>query len=154
LDQNHDRIVIDDEHYADRIAAAAGVTYYDGIHDHCVARVRDGVLLGGTIYQGYTGAAIEMHVAGFDPRWICPDLLWATFSYPFIQLGCKQVIGRVAETNTRALEFDKKLGFKEVGRIREYFPDGDLIILALRRDECRWLKITPRSRFWEHPNGR
>lgn len=154
MDQNNDRIVIDDEHFADRIAAAAGVTYYDGMRDHCIARIRDGELLGGTIFQGYTGVSCEMHVASFAPRWICPDLLWATFAYPFIQLDCKQVVGRVAETNTRALEFDKKLGFNEVCRIPDYYPDGDLILLTLRRDECRWLNITPRSRFWEHPHGR
>ena len=67
------------------------------------------------------------------------DILWAVFAYPFIQLQCKKVIGRVSENNSRALEFDLKLGFKEEARIRDVYPEGDLFILTMRRDDCRWL---------------
>lgn len=150
--ETDDHIVLNDLIAAQRIAAAAPCVY-SPVHDHCIARFKGDRLLGGVIYQGYTGASIELHVAGFDPLWINRDLLWAVFAYPFIQLNCKKIIGRVAETNRRALEFDLKLGFKEEGRIREVFPEGDLFILTMRRDECRWLNLSPRSRFWEQPNG-
>lgn len=147
-----DQIVFDNIDAANQIAAAAPCVYSPA-HDHSIARFKDGRLLGGVIFQGYTGASIELHVAGFDPHWISKDMLWAVFTYPFIQLGCKKILGRVAETNRRALEFDLKLGFKEEARIREVFPEGDLLILTMRRDECRWLKLSPRNRFWEQPNG-
>lgn len=148
-----DHIVIDDVQAAQQIAEAVHIGY-DPARMHCVARMRGDRLLGGVIFEGYTGSSIELHVAGFDPRWITRDILWAIFAFPFLQLNCKKVIGRVAETNRRALELDLKLGFIEEARIRDAYPEGDLIILTMRRDECRWLNIVPRSRFWEHPNGK
>lgn len=143
MGKSDDRIVFDDLECANQIAAAAPCIYAPE-HDHCIARVKGGRLLGGVIYQGYTGASIELHVAGFDPHWINRNILWTVFAYPFLQLGCKKIIGRVAESNSRALEFDFKLGFKEEARIREVYPEGDLFILTMRRDECRWLKVSPR----------
>lgn len=140
-----DQILFDDLDCAKRIAAAAPCVYSPE-HDHCIARVKDGQLLGGTIFQGYTGASIEMHVAGFDPHWISKSLIFVTFGYPFLQLGCLKVIGRVAENNKQALEFDLKLGFIEEARIRDVYPEGDLLILTMRRDQCRWLNLTSRRR--------
>ena len=72
-------------------------------------------------------------------------MLWVSFNYTFIQLGCKVLFGQVPETNSKALEFDLKIGFKEITRIDDVFPDGGLILLAMRREECRWLKLKPRS---------
>lgn len=150
--ETDDRIVFDDVDAAKKIARAAPCVYSPR-HDRCIARMKGERLLGGVIYQGYTGASIEMHVAGFDPVWLSRDLLWAVFAYPFIQLGCLKVIGRVKQSNSKALEFDLKLGFKEEARVRDVYPDGDLFILTMRREDCRWLKLSPRSRFWEQPNG-
>lgn len=146
------QIVVDDLMCANQIAAAVSCVYAP-THDHCIARVKDGRLLGGVIYQGYTGASVEIHVAGFDPHWLSRDILWAAFGYAFIQLGCLKVIGRVQATNERALEFDLKLGFKEEARISDVYPDGDLLILTMRREDCRWLNLPPRRRFWEQPHN-
>lgn len=143
MPQPDDRIVFDDLACAKQIAAAA-CCVYSPEHDHCIARVKDGRLLGGVIYQGYTGASIEMHVAGFWPQWLNKSMLFVVFGYPFYQLGCLKVIGRVNENNKRALEFDLKLGFNEEARIRDVYPEGDLLILSMRRDECRWLNLTPK----------
>jgi RimJ/RimL family protein N-acetyltransferase len=46
----------------------------------------------------------------------------------------------VPSGNKRALHFDKRMGFKEVARIKDAHPDGELIILSMRRDECRFLE--------------
>jgi RimJ/RimL family protein N-acetyltransferase len=86
-----------------------------------------------------------MHTAGFATRWATRDFLWALFDYPFNQLGCKKVFGQVPESNKRALEIDLKLGFKVVARIKDVFPDGACLVLALARKDCRWLNYKPRS---------
>lgn len=125
------------------IARAAG-TAFNPESDQCIARVRGDELLGGVVYTSYTGVSIGMHVAGFDPRWINNDMLWVAFDYPFNQLGCKTIFGQVPEDNLHTLEFDKKLGFKEVARIADVFPGGDCIVLAMRREDCRWLRLRPR----------
>lgn len=129
--------------FGPHIARAAGLVFNRDA-DTVLCRLGEGELLGGVIFTAYTGASIHMHVAGFQPGWINNDMLWAAFHYPFVQLGCKVVFGQVPETNSKALEFNKKLGFSEVVHIQDVFPDGGLILLSMRREDCRWLKLRPR----------
>ena len=126
------------------IAAAAG-TSFNPVVDTCIGRVENDILLGGVLYQNYTGTSIGIHVAGFSDNWVNRDMLWVCFHDPFVQLGCKKMFGQVPATNSKALEFDLNLGFKEVARIEDVFPDGDLIVLAMNRDDCRWLRLKPRG---------
>lgn len=133
-------IISNNEQHGYVIASAAGCVFNKGV-DQVISRVEDGKLLGGVIFTGYCGASICIHVAGFDPHWINKSMLWITFDYPFNQLGVKKLIGQVPSSNLKALEFDKKLGFKEEARISDVFPDGDLIVLSMRREDCRWLKM-------------
>lgn len=129
--------------FGPHIARAAGVVFNRDA-DTVLCRVENGELLGGVVYSGYTGVSIHMHVAGFSPKWINHDILWAAFHYPFVQLNCNVIFGQVPESNSKALEFDKKLGFSEVVHIKDVFPDGGLILLSMRREHCRWLKLRPR----------
>lgn len=101
--------------------------------------------MGGVIYENYNPHSISAHIAGLEPGWLTPDLLWVMFHYPFVQLNCKKIIGFVPSYNVRALAFDYKLGFKYVTRIPEVFSNGDLIVLAMDRQDCRWLEIRPRE---------
>lgn len=139
-------IVSGNAEYGRRIASAAGVTY-NPLADPCLARVENGELLGGVTYQGYTGrgGSIQMHMAGFAPRWADRDMLWVAFDYPFNQLGCNKVFGQVPESNPKALEIDLRLGFKIEAKIEGVFPDGACFVLALAREDCRWLKLKPRG---------
>lgn len=86
-----------------------------------------------------------MHVAAFRPRWINRDLLWAAFHYPFVQLGVKKVFGQVPEDNTKALELNRNLGFKEETRIADVYPEGDMVLMSMYKADCRWLSIKPRG---------
>jgi RimJ/RimL family protein N-acetyltransferase len=134
----------DDRLHGYQIAQRAGVQFNPEC-DRVISYSRDGVLLGGALFSNYTGASIQMHVASFDPRWLTRDALWVVFHYCFEQLGCKVVFGQVPETNSKALEFDMKLGFKEIARVDDVFPDGGLVVVAMRRKDCRWLKLKPRQ---------
>jgi RimJ/RimL family protein N-acetyltransferase len=131
--------------HARAIAKAAGC-FFNPECDHVISREEDGKLLGGVIFTGYTGASIGIHTASFDPRWINKDMLWITFDYPFNQLGVKKLFGQVPSGNLRALEFDLKLGFIEEARIPEVFPGEDLVVLSMRREDCRWLKRGSRGK--------
>jgi hypothetical protein len=126
------------------IADAAGTVFNPAVDQVLSLVTPAGKLLGGNILNGYTGASIQMHMAGFAPNWCTRDFLWVAFDYPFNQLDCTTVFGQVPETNKRALEIDLKLGFKIVARIEGVFPDGACIVLALAREDCRWLKLKPR----------
>lgn len=130
--------------HAKLLAEEIGI-YFNPACDHVISRARDGKLLGGVIFTGYTGASIAIHVAGLEPRWINNNMLWITFDYPFNQLRVSKLIGHVPSGNRKALDFDLKLGFKEEARITDIYPDGDLIVLSMRREDCRWLKLKPRG---------
>lgn len=125
------------------LATAAGVPFNPAV-DVVISRTKSDVLLGGVILNGYTGTSMTAHIAGFDPRWVSQDMIWVVFNYIFVQLKCNKLFGQVAATNSKALEFDRKLGFKEEARIKEVFPDGDLIVLAMKKEDCRWLRLKPR----------
>lgn len=112
--------------------------------DRCVSRTRGGNLLGGVIYQDYRVRSVTVHVASWTADWLSRDLLWTIFTYPFDMLKVEQVLGIVASTNTRALDFDLRIGFKEVTRVPDVVPGGDLVVLSMRREDCRWLNWRPR----------
>jgi RimJ/RimL family protein N-acetyltransferase len=126
------------------IAACAGTTF-NREYDQVISRSEHGKLLGGVIFSGFTGASTSIHVGSFDKRWINPDMLWVTFDYPFNQLGVVKLVGLVPSSNQTALDFDKRLGFKEEVRVADVFPNADLVVLSMRREDCRWLKLKPRS---------
>lgn len=128
------------------IAAGAGVQFNSAV-DIVIANVRNKVMTGGVIYNGYTGASINLHSYGIDPNWASRDMLWITFHYPFVQLGCRKLFGQIPANNSHALDFDLKLGFKIEARIKDVFPDEDLIVVSMVREDCRWLKLKPSRAF-------
>jgi len=95
----------------------------------------------GGIFRDYTGAggSVAAHIAVFDLRGMNRTFLFSAFHYAFEQLKVAQVLAPVESTNTKSLEFVRKVGFKLVARIPDAFPDGDMVIHTIVRDQCRWL---------------
>lgn len=122
-----------------RIARAAGC-FYNPESNVVISREKDDRLLGGVIYQAYNGASIVIQVASFDPHWLDRDMLWRAFYYPFEQLEVQKLFTQTPSNNLKALDFNRKLGFKEEARIEGVFRDADLIIRSMRREDCRWLE--------------
>lgn len=137
-------IVFNNVDHGHRIAIEAGC-YFNPAVDVCISRLENEQLLGGVIYQNFTGESVAMHMAGFHPRWVNRDLIWVSFDYPFRQLGVKRVFGQVPESNTRALEFDLRFGFKVVTKIDGVFRDGGVIVIMLEREDCKWLNLKPQT---------
>jgi len=125
--------------------AAAIPRPYNAATDVVISHVTSiGNVLGGVIYEGYTGGCIFMHQAGFHKRWLGGNMLWIVFDYPFNQLKVNKVAGTINSNNKELLDFNARLGFKEEARIRGAYPDGDLLVLTMPREECRWLKLKPK----------
>ncbi len=100
----------------------------------------EGKLLGVAGYDNFTGSCCEMHMAGV-PGWLTKKFLAYAFYYPFVELKCKTVIGKVAASNTRTLKIDKQMGWRELCIIPDAYPDGDMHVLIMRRKECKWLEV-------------
>jgi RimJ/RimL family protein N-acetyltransferase len=116
------------------------VGYMPTPHIRCIGNVNsDGKILGVVGFDGWNGASCQMHVAG-EGNWVTRQLLFAGFDYPFNVAGCRVVLGLVPSGNDKALRFDKHVGFREVARIKDAHPDGELIVLEMRRENCRYLR--------------
>ena len=101
----------------------------------------DGEIKAVVAYDNILDKSCLMHTAAIVPNWISKDLLWACFDYPFNKLGLKVILASVASTNEEALKLDRHLGFVDKAYIEDAHADGDLVILAMRRENCRWLDI-------------
>lgn len=128
--------------------AIAGVIprIFNPYSDKVISRTNaEGELLGGVIYEGFISNCIFMHQGSFDKGWLSPDMLWTCFHYPFVQLGVGIVCGTIPSSKPELLDFNERLGFKVECKIKGAYTDGDLIIMAMRKDECRWLRIKPKT---------
>lgn len=118
---------------------------YNPAVDPVISNVSDdGELLGGVIYDGYTGPCIFIHQAGFTKHWMSRDMLWCAFDYPFNYLGCSKLCGTIPSTLPDLLDINTRLGFEVEAVIKGAYPGGDMLVLSMTRDECRWLKMKPR----------
>lgn len=128
-----------------KIAAAIPRPYNPAV-DVVISNVtQEGNVLGGVIYDGYTEGCIFMHQAAFNKYWLGGNMLWLVFDYPFNQLKVNKVAGTIPSYREDLIAFNQKLGFKEEARIRDAYPDGDLIVMTMPREACRWLKIKPKE---------
>lgn len=92
------------------------------------------------VYDTWGEADVCMHIASDGTgHWMTREALVKCFAFPFIQCKMRRVTGLVPSKNTRALQFDLKLGFKQEGLFRHAMPDDDIVALGMLREECRWI---------------
>lgn len=137
-------IVFDNVDHGYRLAKAIPRTYHED--EHVISKVTsEGKLLGGVIYTDKTSNCIFMHQASFSPVWLTGDMLWVLFHYPFVQLGVDVVAGTIPSTDEALYRLNLKYGFTEEARIKNAYKDGDLVIMTMRKEQCRWLNRKPKS---------
>lgn len=111
---------------------------------------KDGEIDAVVAYNGFTHRICSMHVVGDGGKWIDRELLRVCFDYVFNQCNRIAVYGHVASDNAAALKLDTHLGFNEVYRIGDAVKDGvDMVILEMRRENCRWLKDRRLHHGWK-----
>lgn len=127
--------VFDDERVGRWVTEKAG-----GEYTHLCKAIgyeKNGELIAGVMYDGYTGASISMH-SRIDGK-VIREFYWMVFDYPFNQLQVKNVRGIVISNNAKAISLNKHLGFKREAMLRDYFQDGDAIVFCMSRADCRFL---------------
>ena len=102
--------------------------------------LRDDDLVCGVTYDNYTGKSITATIA-VEPAAVLPkSFMWAIFDYPFKQLGVWKMLAYVAESNYKSRALVEKMGFTQETVITDYYPDGDLFIYSMNKEQCRWLE--------------
>lgn len=115
-----------------------GVMHVPEEHDGQTMSMDDVAIAVG--YNAFVGRTCCMHTVIQRPDLVSPRIVRQAFEYPFLVAECIAVLALVDSTNEAALKFDTKLGFREIDRIPGGGVDGDLVILKMMRNECRWLR--------------
>ena len=105
---------------------------------HYLGQVINNEIRAVVVYCGFYGKSCMIHVGSVGNHWATKSFLRAVFDYPFNKLKLKVIIGTVAGSNEKALKLDRHLGFKDVATIPDAHDDGDLVILEMRPEYCKW----------------
>jgi hypothetical protein len=123
--------------------------------DQCVARFSDrGVLLGGVFFTDFNVVSVQVHIAGFTKNWIDRALLYVSVDWPYNKLGVNKMIAPVRATNQASIDFCLHFGFNIETRVKDVFPDGDLLVLSLYKSQCRFLGMRRPRITSEGSNGK
>jgi len=92
-------------------------------------------------YTAFIGKTCQMHMVNLKGGYTPKELLKAAFDYPFNQCGMEKTLGIVNSKNEKAMEYDQKLGFKEILRFAGMHDDGgDIVVFEMNKADCRWIK--------------
>ena len=92
-------------------------------------------------YTAFIGKTCQMHMVNLKGGYTPKQLLKSAFEYPFNHCNLEKVFGIVNSKNTKAIEYDQKLGFKEAHRFAGVHDDGgDIVVFEMDKADCRWIK--------------
>ena len=93
--------------------------------------------LAAMVCESWTENSCQCHLIVDHIAALRHGFLQACADYVFTTGERKKMIGIVPSKKYKALRLNKRLGFKEVGRIADAFEDGnDAVILEVHRDDC------------------
>jgi RimJ/RimL family protein N-acetyltransferase len=101
----------------------------------------DGNLVAVVAFCGFLPNACHMHIGTVGDNWMSKDLLWACFDYPFIKLGKKVILATLDASNKEAVRLNRHLGFQDKCVIEDAHENGDLLIMTMKREDCKWLNL-------------
>ena len=110
-----------------------------------IGQVIDGSLRAVVVYCNFQGKSCQTHICSTGQHWMSKRFLWAIFDYPFEKLKLKVILGVIAGNNEKSLKLSRHLGFKEIAKIPDAHKDGDLVIMTMKPEECKWLNLGARQ---------
>jgi RimJ/RimL family protein N-acetyltransferase len=132
-------MIVTDESVCFWVAERTGGEYVIGTGQG-IGLVRGGELVAGASYDNFNGRSVHVSLAAVPgKRWMNREYLWFNCYYMFEQLKVIKAIGFVDSTNTEAIEFDLHFGFEHEATLTDAGPKGDLLILTLTKENCRFL---------------
>lgn len=94
------------------------------------------------IYERWSSNDCCVHlVSDQRPGWLSRRFLAAGFHFPFVSAGLRRITGLVPAANTAAIRLNRHFGYRQEGVLRAASDDGgDLIIMGMLREECRFIE--------------
>ena len=90
-------------------------------------------------YGNWTANAVVLTIALDNPAALREVLKWG-FRYPFEQCNRGIALAVVRGNNKRSLSLCRKVGFREVYRVKDGIDIGeDMVMFQMRREDCRYI---------------
>jgi hypothetical protein len=105
-----------------------------------IGQVKDSKLVAVIGYCNFVGKSCAIHIASEGSHWMDRNLLWASFDYPFNKLEKKVIVTALDANNEKAVRLNRHLGFHIETVIKDAHENGDLMIMTMRKENCRFLK--------------
>jgi len=91
------------------------------------------------VMDSWTENSCQIHFAIDNPFVIRHGYFEEISKFVFDTSGREVMIGTVPASNEKALKLDKRIGFKEVTRLKNAFKQGvDFVVLELRKAHCNF----------------
>ena len=119
------------------VARQAGGAFVPGGAVALGLRESGRAILAGCFFENYNGRSLVAHLA---IQRASRRFYWYLADYVFRQCGVHKLIAPVASTNTRMVRLALNMGFMEECRIKDAAPDGDILIMTMTREQCRFLE--------------
>lgn len=110
----------------------------------------EGEIAGGWMFERYTGVTGSVHVhwaADGKRQWLTRGTLELVAIYVYDQLGCDLMYGEVKASDKYVRKIDERLGFVETATLPAYFPNDDLVIYSMTKQQCRFLPAEYKETF-------
>ena len=105
-----------------------------------VVAERNGELVAAAVFDSFSENSCLAHIVIEDPLVLRHHFLNFAFQLAFTVKDVGVVTGLTPADNQEALRFNKKIGMREVYRIKDGYKIGvDFVLQEMRREECRWL---------------
>lgn len=110
-----------------------------------IGQKKDDVLVACIAYCNFTDKACGMHIGSMGEHWMSKNLLWAAFDYPFNKLKKSVIVVTLEASNEDAVRLNRHLGFSVETVIKDAHEHGDLMIMSMRAENCKWLALKPKG---------
>lgn len=92
-------------------------------------------------FDFWTPNSVQMHIYIANPKFVTRKFITEVFNYAFVTCGRGLVIGITPSDNTLALEFNRRIGFREVYHMQDAWAPGiHMVVQEMRSHECKWVR--------------
>lgn len=119
---------------------------------YAIGCVVDDTLVAVVFFNQLRNGSAEIGIVSDSPAWLSRQICTHIAAFAFDILKLRRVTGITPRKNKKARALAKRLGFIEEATLKEgYAPGLDAVVYRMLREECRWLKSSPRSTsYLEH----
>lgn len=117
------------------------ISYSPTVGFRAIGQTNQGQVIAAVGYDHWTPNSVQMHIWIPRPQLVSKSFFREGFRYPFEICGRGLVVGLTPSNNAAALHFNKRVGFKEVYRMKDAWDKGvDVVLQEMRKEDCRWLR--------------